>query len=125
MNSEYLLYGAAVGLGVIGWFIRRDISRFEKTVSTLHDSINDIKEQVRGVSEIVKLQPDMIRFFGTNGGQQRIWEEIGKFKTDIERLRERDHWVANKLSIIKGKLEHPKAKLSKEDWELPKFGEDE
>jgi hypothetical protein len=123
MDHDYLIYGIAVALGVVGWFVRRDVSRFEKSVTGLNESINEIKDKVNGVSEVVKLQPDMIRFFGATGGQARLWNEIKDLRDCIDQLRERDHWLINKMTIIRGKIDSPKTKLSNEEWDLPPFKE--
>lgn len=118
-------FGAAVA--VIGWFLRNEHQRNEKRAEDIRAELTKFAiafGEVRGrLDELAKLidhVPDMRRFFGPRGGQARLW---GRIEHDIEQIREREHYIINKMSIIKGTLDMNGIKCGSPDtvWQMPEW----
>ncbi len=104
--------GLSILITVVAWFIKRDIARFERVLekhasdlSKHAESLATIMQQVTSALEVAKWTPNLQRFFGDGGGNARIWKAIESLQFDMEQSRERHHWMANKMAILKGSME--------------------
>jgi hypothetical protein len=118
-------FGAIVSL--LWWFIKREFSKFEERERETRTSISNIEKhisQAHGrldeLSKLVDHVPDMRRFFGPKGGQARLW---GRMEHDMGQIREREHFLIGKMSVIKGSLEVAGIKCGNPDtiWHLPEW----
>lgn len=110
-SDMFVLVSGAV-LSVIAWFIKRDLSRFEKTMDShnaaLHkhsEALSSLSVQVSQLVEFQKWVPQLQRFFGENGGHARIWRNIEDLQQGEQNTRDRFHWMMNKMAILKGSME--------------------
>jgi len=114
---------------IVGWFIKRDIHRFEKTAEKQsellekhNDSLVAIQTQIAQVVSIGKWEPNLQRFFGDGGGNARIWRAIEALQFDMEQSRERHHWIANKMAVLKGSMEVAGMKCGDPaGWQMPEW----
>lgn len=120
---------------VIAWFVRRDIARFEqiaeeqrKLLQQHSEAMHSVQSQIGRVIELGKWQPNLERFFGEGGGNSRLWKAIEILTHDVGQLRERDHFLINKLTVIKGRCDIVAKKYpdlgfnpTKDDWILPEW----
>jgi hypothetical protein len=118
------LFGTLIA--VITWFIKRDISRFERhieshaeSIAKATESINQLQIQIGGMVGLREWIGHLDRFFGESGGQKRMWIAIEGIKDDVNRIREREHWIANKVAIIKGRCEIAGMKFGTDEWTIP------
>lgn len=128
INAEAVfLAGLSALVMVVAWFIRRDIARFEKVLdkhasdlSKHAESLTTMMGQVNAALEVAKWTPNLQRFFGEGGGNARIWKAIEALQFDTEQSRERHHWIANKMCILKGSMEMQGMKCGDPTgWVLP------
>ena len=124
--------GALLGMiSVIGWFLRRDIARFEKMMETHHLELSKHNEllavmakDIATVLNIGKWNENLTRFFGDNGGHARLWRNIESLQFDMEQCRERHHWIVNRITVIKGSMESQNLKCGSLDgtgWSMPEW----
>lgn len=125
------IFMAFIGIimSVIGWFLKRDIARFEKMMDKHNDqlgkhteSLAKISEQIAQVLEIGKWNAQLQRFFGEGGGHARLWRNIEELQFNEAQIRERLHWFMNRMSIIKGSMEMANLKCGNADgWTMPEW----
>ncbi len=115
-------------ISVIAYFIKRDIARFERSIEEQNKAIIEqgralaaFQTQLATVLKVTEWIGHLDRFFGEGGGQQRIWKVIDKIQHDQSQLRDRDHWIANKLTIIKGRMELGGTKFLEGEWSMPEW----
>jgi hypothetical protein len=126
---------AAIAIGcvvsVIAWFIKRDVGRFERAVEKQSDILEKhstmlatMQSELARVIAVGNWEPNLQRFFGEGGGQARLWASVEALEKDVEQLRERDHWVVNKLAVIKARTDSCGCSgdsKDQTDWALPEW----
>lgn len=126
--QQIVILAVGVVVSVIGWFIKRDLARFERQMEAHNESLNrhseslaSLSTQVTQLVEFQKWVPQLQRFFGDGGGHARLWRNIEGLQAGEQQTRDRFHWFINRLSVIKGSMEMQNLKCGgdPQSWIMP------
>jgi len=126
-HNAVMIASFGIAVSVIGWFLKNEHNRNEKMVAHINDQLakalvefGTLNGRIDELSKLTEHVPDMRRFFGPRGGQSRLW---GRIEHDVEQIREREHFLIQKLSIIKGSLDMQGIKCGNPEtvWQMPEW----
>lgn len=132
MDNNYVTIGLFIigGLcGIIAYFQKSLFDRFEKSNDKIEAIVTDwglIKKDIGNLMhDLDKLSKAAESIVILKRDQQSIWRNVDDLKnrcTKLEEIsevvRERTHFLANKLTVIRGKMEEEGSEFA-EDWEFP------
>ena len=91
-------------------------------LSRHNEILAGMAQQIATVLEVGKWNGNLQRFFGEGGGQARIWRSVEELQFNEQQFRERLHWIANKLAVLKGSMEVQGMKCGDPStWSMPEW----
>jgi sensor histidine kinase regulating citrate/malate metabolism len=117
----------AVMSGIVGslvFLMKRELARLDKMQMLVESIASEVKIAAELRASLAAMNIDYIKFFGDRGERSTLWRRIDEIKEVQERMennmRERDHYIANKMMVILGKMQVAKM-IDNAEFNLPEY----
>lgn len=106
-------------IAVVGYLLQAKLRKVEK--------VDDILVELRGMSQalsqntqiISELRPKLEQLAVMQREITAAWRTIEELKSTVSVIRDREHKLANWITVIRGKCEKHCGETFKTDWQLP------